>query len=413
MKTLEQKEIKRDSQIKKFCMYGFLKDLRFFEPYLLVFLMAKGISIFEIGILISIREIIVNVFEIPSGFIADYFGRKKELCFAFTCYILSFVAFFFTNSFPLAIVAMIFFGLGEAFRSGTHKAMIYSYLNSKGWEKYKTFVYGRTRSFSLIGSAISSVLGIVLVLNVSAMNYIFLASILPYVLNFILILTYPKFLDSSEKSNNVSIKTAFKNFFLSFKNNKPLRTILVEEGMFSATISYIKDLIQPILEAIILGSGIVLISSLSEEDNLNVILGIVYAILNLLGSLSSRSAYMVKGKKSNMLCLNIIHSLLAVSLLVLGIGNKNIYFVFAVYIVIYCLFNIRKPIFVDEIDEHIEKFERATILSVSSQLKSLFLMIFAPLLGYIADKFGMNIIMYVLVGVFLLTLPLLWKKKKG
>jgi len=27
---------------------------------------------------------------------------------------------------------MIFFGLGEAFRSGTHKAMIYGYLEEKG-----------------------------------------------------------------------------------------------------------------------------------------------------------------------------------------------------------------------------------------------------------------------------------------
>ena len=31
----------------------------------------------------------------------------------------------------MAALAMAFFGLGEAFRSGTHKAMIYTYLERK------------------------------------------------------------------------------------------------------------------------------------------------------------------------------------------------------------------------------------------------------------------------------------------
>ena len=157
-------EIRADHQIKKFCAYGFLKNLKFFEPYLLIFLMSKGLSLFEIGVLIGIREIIINVFEIPSGMIADCFGRKKELYACFTFYILSFLFCFFLESFLTAAVAMGLFGLGEAFRSGTHKAMIYTYLDQKGWQKQKTFVYGRTRSFSLIGSAFSALLGILLIL---------------------------------------------------------------------------------------------------------------------------------------------------------------------------------------------------------------------------------------------------------
>ena len=54
----QQQKIKSDGQIKKFCAYGFLKNLNFFEPYLLIFLMGKGIGLFEIGILIAVREVI-------------------------------------------------------------------------------------------------------------------------------------------------------------------------------------------------------------------------------------------------------------------------------------------------------------------------------------------------------------------
>ena len=408
-----QKEIKKDKQIKKFCFYGFLKNLKFFEPYLLIFLMDKGITLFQIGILISIREIIINVFEIPSGFIADYFGRKKELYFCFCFYIVSFIFFFFTNSFAIAIIAMIFFGLGEAFRSGTHKAMIYTYLDNKGWEKEKTFVYGRTRSYSLIGSVFSSLIGILIILLVPSLNLVFLFSVIPYILDFILIITYPKYLDARDREAKINIKGMFKGFINNFAHNKTLRHILIEEGVFEGTISFIKDLIQPILESIIMVSGIVILASLSPDDNLHVILGIVYAVLNLIGSLASRKAYAIKGKKSNMTCLFIIHLSLAICMAILALVSKNPILVFIVYILIYILFNIRKPIYVDEIDDYIEKSVRATALSLSSQLKSLFLIIVAPLLGFIADKYGISVIMIILACLFIVSLPLLISKNKN
>lgn len=406
-----QKTIKKDKQIKKFCAYGFLKNLKFFEPYLIIFLMSKNINFFEVGILIAIREVIVNVFEVPSGIIADYFGRKKELCVSFIFYIISFICFFYTNGFIVAIIAMIFFGLGEAFRSGTHKAMIYTYLNHKAWEGEKTFVYGRTRSFSLIGSAISSLIGIILIITLASPNSIFIASIIPYIINFFLILSYPAYLDTTDTQNSKSIKNNLIDFLKQLVKNYQLRNMLLEDGIFSATISFVKDLIQPMLEAIIIGSSIVLISSLTEEDNLNIILGIVYATLNLFGAYSSKKAYVIKKNKTNTSCLIITHILLGIALLFLGILYKNIYIILFIFLIIYSLFNIRKPIFVDEIDEHIDKSKRATILSISSQLKSLFLMIFAPLLGFITDTFGINITMYSLVLIFLISLPLLVYKK--
>ena len=351
-----QKQILANLQIKKFCAYGFLKNLKFFEPYLLIFLLGKGFGLFEIGVLIAVREIIINVFEIPSGLIADYFGRKKELYFSFSFYIISFLCFFWTDSFPTALIAMAFFGLGEAFRSGTHKAMIYTYLDSKGWRNEKTFVYGRTRSFSLIGSAFGSLIGILLVLVVPSVNLIFLFSVIPYVLDFLLILSYPHFLDNADQVQRPEFRILIRNFIAKFRTNKMLRRLLLEEGIFESTISFIKDLIQPILSSIIIGTGIVVLSSLTVEDNLNVMLGIVYAVMNVLGSIASRKAYVIKGRACNLKCLYMTHFLLGGCMAVLAFVSRNPILVFGVYIFIYVLFNVRKPMFVDEIDEHIENF---------------------------------------------------------
>jgi len=56
-----------DPQFWKFCAYGFLKDLRFFEPFLLLLFLDKGLSYLQVGSLYALREILINIMEIPSG----------------------------------------------------------------------------------------------------------------------------------------------------------------------------------------------------------------------------------------------------------------------------------------------------------------------------------------------------------
>lgn len=404
--------IKKDPQVKKFCLYGFLKNMKFFEPYLLIYLMSHNISLLEIGLLMAVRELVVNILEIPSGFVADYFGRKKELYLCFVFYIISFVLFYYTNSFGIALVAMIFFGCGEAFRSGSHKAMIYTYLDHKGWTEEKAFTYGLTRSVALVGSAVSSVVGIILILVVPNTSYIFLFSAVPYILDFLLIATYPRYLDVADKKAGISFSVIVKEFVESFLGNRPLKQLLLQEGVTASCLSYIKDFVQPLLEFVVLGSGIYFIANGSLEDNLNVALGVFYAMLNLVGAIASKKAYLVKKYGNNLKCLLYIQRTILILLLALSIYYQNLYVVFLLYFAIYAIESIRKPIYLEEIDHHIHKENRATILSVSAQMKSLFLMIFAPVFGYLADNFGMNVTLYLAVFLFVLSIIFACPKEK-
>ena len=404
-------EIKKDKNIKKFCLYGFLKNLKFFEPYLLIYLMSNNISLLQIGLLYSIREIIVNLFEVPSGIVADYFGRKKELSLCFIFYIISFVLFFFCNDFVLATIAMIFFGFGEAFRTGTHKAMIYSYLDINGWESEKTFVYGRTRSFSLLGSTISSLLAILIILNIPSSNYIFLFATIPYILDFMLILSYPNTIDKESTKHDFNFKEMLKLIKESLLNKKGLRIILINDGLFAATISTIKDFIQPIMEMIIFTSGVLFFVNLSSDENLKIILGLVYAVINLFSAIASKRAYLLTQRFNSLLLINTLYISLAISLMLLGYYIYQPFIVFVIYFFIYIIFNIRKPIYVCQIDNYMNKKERATMLSIASLLKSLFIIILAPIIGYIADIGGINIVMYLLATILIVSLPLLRLKE--
>ena len=385
-----KKDIRHDPQIIKFSFYGFLKNLKFFEPYLYIYLISCGINLFQIGILISIREITINIFEVPSGLISDFWGRKKELYLCFIFYIISFIFFYSGASFFVIITGMIFFGLGEAFRSGTHKAMIYSYLEQKGWQEYKTFVYGKTRSMSLTGSAISAILSIILILCLPANRFIFLSSTLPLILDFILISTYPNSLDKCDVNNSKGKKQLIKESFAHLWKGHILKKLLIGNGMFEASVNCTQSLIQPILKAAVISSGFIIIARFNAQDNVKIFLGLTYSLFYIISSFASKNAYKIKNRFSGERILNVLYILLAAGLFVLSFLADKPVMVILSFIFIFCLRNIRTPVYIDIIGSYMQKYERATFLSVSSQIKSLLTVITAPVIGFIAEKMSLS-----------------------
>ncbi len=396
-----KKAIKKDKMIWKFSLYGFLKNLRFFEPYLVIYFLSLDLSLFSIGILYAIREAVTYTLEIPSGIIADAYGKKKELMACFIFYIISFGLFFIAREFAVLSLAMVFFGLGEAFRSGTHKAMIYFYLERMGWFEHKTYVYGRTRSFSLLGSAVSAFLSIVFILNVPAMNWIFLLSVLPYVLDLILIGTYPAYLDGKKELGR-GLSVFFASGFdriRSIAGNRPLLKILLSSSLYDGIFKSVKDYIQPILGVILLG-GISDMSSVGGDDTLKVYLGATYGVFYIFSAFASRGVYRLKRLADSKRLMDVFFDLMGIGafLIALAVWTDQRFLAIAVFFMLYILKDARRPLFVDISGDYMKKTERATALSVDSQLKSVFMIVLAPLFGLLADRFSIEIL-FVAIGI--------------
>ena len=398
-------KIKKDKQIWKFCFYGLLKDLDFFEPYLLIYLIGMGMSLFKIGILFSIRETIIYVFEIPSGIFADNYGKKKELMICFVFYIISFILFFIGSSFYILIIAMIFYGLGEAFRSGTHKAMIYSYLEQKKWFSHKAFIYGRTRSFALLGSAISALLSILFILNLPAVRWIFLICIIPYLIDFFLIWSYPDSLDEAS-GTPLSIKTFFSGSGQQLKNifqNKLLSKVLISSSLYDGIFKSIKDYIQPILKAVLLTVTVASLKGLTPDKKLIVFLGLIYFSFYIFSSVASNHVYKLSeifGSDKLMHIFFDVTGLLSLALFI-SIRNKHTLVIVSIYFLLYLLKDTRRTLIVDVLGDLMNKNERATVMSVESQLTSVFTVIFSPLLGFIADTYSISTL-FLVIGVFII-----------
>jgi MFS family permease len=405
-------EIKKDFQVKKFCYYGFLKNLRFFEPYLYIYLLqVVELNLFQIGLLLSIRELTMYIFEIPSGIFADQYGKKNELVLCFIFYIISFFLFYVGSQFLIIIFAMIFFGLGEAFRSGTHKAMIYSYLEQKEWFNYKTFVYGRTRSYSLIGSSIASFIAIFLVIQFPKIKTIFLFSIIPYLLDFLLIISYPPSLNEP-----IETKFSFKKIiifsiekFQNMVNNTMLRKVVLSSSIFDAIFKSLKDYIQPILSNLILASGTYIISSIDAEVQLKIALGIIYGVIYIFSAGVSRNIYRLNTKWSSADLMDVSFVIFGITFFALAFTIKKelITIVILLYLLLYLLKDGRRPLVVDVFGNYMKKDERATVMSIESQTRSLLMVILAPLMGYIAHRFSIPTLFFMIGLSLLIIIPMI------
>ncbi|MDK2901041.1 MAG: hypothetical protein PWQ45_1631, partial [Thermosipho sp. (in: thermotogales)] len=332
--------IKKDKQFRKFQMYGFLKNLRFFEPFLILFFLSSGLSYLQIGILYSIKSIATNILEIPTGVIADLYGRKKSMLFSMISYIISFLIFYFSRSFYLYILAMIFFSFGEAFRTGTHKAMIFQYLKINGMENLKVQYYGATRAASQLGSALNSLIAASIVFVSGNYRTVFFIAILPYILNLINLATYPNELDKAEVKKTK--KQTLKDFIDAVASWRVLK-ILLNTSSYSAIFKSLKDYLQPILESFAL--SIPIFVWLDDKKRSSIVIGIVYFFLYLLTSYASKNSWKI-GKKSSSFALNLTLFVGALSVIFAGVSYIfNFYIVsILIFIVLYILENLRRPI---------------------------------------------------------------------
>lgn len=387
-------DFKRNGQFYKFCAYGFLKNLRFFEPFLMLFFLEKGLTYLEIGTLYAAREVCVNIIEIPSGVIADTLGRRRSMAVSFISYILSFIVFFYADSYWILFLAMLVFAAGEAFRTGTHKAMIFDYLHMHNWGHLKAHYYGHTRAWSQAGAALSALIAAFLVFWKGSYAPVFLFTIIPYVLDLILILSYPANLDGPRHTSDKTVASEFSSVVQSLiksLRNKDLLRAIANQSLYSGYYKAFKDYLQPILKNFAIALPVLL--ALQDDQRTALITGFVYAALYLLTAYASKSS----GKMSerfhtlaiplnSMLFMGISFGVVSGIAYWLGVPLVAI----ILYVGIYVIENLRKPMGIAYVTERMDKGSLASALSVESQAETLFAVVIALMLGFFSNLWGLG-----------------------
>jgi MFS family permease len=405
----------------RFCAYGFLKNLRFFEPFLLLFFtVEKGLSYTQFGALVAVREVAVYVLEIPTGIIADVTGRRRAMVLAFGSYLLSFSIFSAFGTFWAFVPAMVLFGAGEAFRSGTHKSMIMQHLDLEGMSEQRVHYYGTTRSASRLGSALAVLVAGALVFSANNYQVVFAASMVPYSLGLLLMLSYPRALDG-KVAGAFGMKAFMQHTVDSFKGiwrTRELLKVLLNASTADSFFRVARDYLQPILRdaATTLAVSLpVLAFADTTTERTAVLVAAVYFAIHINEFLASRYSGRLAERIGHLgRALNFLFWLLAAAFCVAGgglflrTGSPGTTLAYAglgiavlMLLLFYTLNNLRMPIVTGFLADRTVPQQRATVLSVYSQLRAVLAALVAPLLGVVADHLGLPFV-FLAGGVALL-----------
>ncbi len=406
----------RDLQYAKFSLYGALKNLQFFEPFIILFFRQEGLSFLQIGTLFAVREIATNLLEVPTGVLADSFGRKKTMILSFIAYIVSFILIGLVPSFGLLAVAMVFFGIGEAARSGTHKAMILSYLEQKNLLAYKVDYYGHTRGWAQFGSALSALAAAALVFLSGSYRIVFLASVVPYLLDMLLIISYPASLDGETAPDGLSPRVlaegfrglgyTIRSFGAVLRRPSTLRA-LANAALFDGGFKTVKVYLQPILKQYALLLPILV--AVDSERRVSLVVGIVYFALYLLTFAAASSSGEVNRRIARLhLALNLGYAAGIVLILLSGVClffNLHVPAILLL-VLLYILENLKRPMNIGYYSELVSSRMMATGLSVESQLTTLIVAVLSPAIGFLADRAGVGAGLGAVGILLLLTVPI-------
>ena len=133
----------------------------------------------------------------------------------------------------------------------------------------------------------------------------------------------------------------------------------------------------------------------------------MYAAIYLMSSVASKYAYKVKAVGSTRKIISFIWLLSAVLMFILNTALNSIFIILGVFLSLYMMMNIRRPVMVEIIGDVSKPDKRATVLSVESQITSLLIAIFAPLIGLLADYSMKSLFMvfgFVMSVIFIGTL---------
>lgn len=382
--------------LTRFCLYGFLKNQRYFEPFLWLAFLDKGLSFFEIGVLVAVQGMTMVVLEIPSGAIADLFGRRRSMVLSFAAYLSCFLVLGLAESYWAICGAMVLYGIGESFRTGTHKSLIFAWLKLEGRAEEKTRVYGVTRSWSKFGSAVCAPIAAGLVYMTGGYTALFFASMVPCVLSIVNLLGYPDAIDPP-RERRATVGEVSRHLSASARDIltiAPLRRLVGESMVFHGLFRASKDYLQPALAAaaVVWFGAATAALDLDPRDldprDLALLVGTVYFLLSVAEGIASRNAHRVAKRvggdaqavRWSWGCLLLLFGVLAA-----GSATNLSVVVITAFVALIVLQNIWRPIMTSQIYEAIDDQKGTTVLSIESQGQRLTMTVLAPLFGFLAD----------------------------
>ncbi len=280
------------------------------------------------------------------------------------------------------LIAEIVWAVGASFASGTESAFVYDTLGSLKREKEYKKVIGNVLFLSLLAAAIGSIIGGIL----GAFSFrLAIAAFIPSAIIFVLIMLTAK--------------------------EPPRKKLIYEKGHAHALLKIVRFALVKSVEVrwLVIYSAVVsivghfaffLFQPYFSQAGLKIEhIGIAFAFLFIVAALASKFTHSIEsfiGKRMSLIMLPFI-SAAALFLMAEFVSPLSILFVSALYFV----FGFMPVIVEDYINKTVWSDKRATVMSLNNMGEKVLFIILAPLVGKLADNYGVTPVL-ALLGAFAL-----------
>ncbi len=369
-----------------------LGGMLFFLPILALYYEQNLFTITNVALIFSIGAIALAIFEVPTGAIADLFGRKKTLVLAYFIVILAVAFLYIGGNMTMFVLYAVLNAFAMSLASGTDSALIYDTLKEENKEHYYKKIIGTYQALWPIGASIGSIIGGYLA--TTSLSFPILTTFIPLSVAFILTLFLKEPNYKKEQHKNI-----FKHMFYSSKliiKNKQLVILLLGSFILWA-FGESAHLLKPLF--------------LEFKEIPIVYFGYVFAFVFGFSSLGHYLSHNVSEKLGSKTTLILCVFLFPLFQFIAAITTKLTSIIFLVSTSIF--FGLRNPIMDNLLNLEVDSGKRATILSTASFMRQLGLAIFAPFIGYIAEIYTINTAYKIsALLMFIVTILFLFLKNK-
>jgi len=342
-----------------------------FMPIIVLFYQENGLSLRDVLTLQAIYSVAVIALEIPSGYLADVWGRKNTIILGSILGTLGFVIYSFTSGFYEFLAAELVLGFAQSFISGSDSALLYDSL--KNYKKEDSFIKyeGRILAVGNFAETIAAVAGGFLA-EISLRTPFYCQTIVALIaVPAAFCLVEPVF-----KKDNADL--GFKHIisivkFSLFKSKKLAFNILISAVIGCATLTMAWFLQAYLFE----------IQGFTKYQ-----IGIAWSIVNLTVGIATIFAYKIEKVLGSKITIISILTVISGSYIVLGLTET-----FVVFICIWLFYffrGITTPVLKDYINRSCTPDKRATVLSVRNFVIRILFSVFGPFVGWYADIFSLQ-----------------------
>ncbi|WP_243397354.1 MFS transporter [Crocosphaera subtropica] len=358
-------------------------------PTIMLFYGSHGLSIEQSIFLKTVLSLSIFLLEIPSGYIADQWGRKFCLVSGSGIWVISWLIYCTQETFSWFIVAEGLTGVAGSLISGADIALTYDTLLQLGrTQEYRQFE-GKLVAIAGISEAICGLIGAL----VAQYNLVY-----PFYLQTVCLIFYC-FLATQliePKDEALELSQDPQNLWSIVKNaliiNASIRWFILLSGTFSVATFLMVWLSQ---------------TYLSNYNVPTAWFGVVWVGFHggmSCASLSANNLEQTFGLKKSLVLLII---LLASSYLFLGIIDQVWGILFVA--VIYCVRGWITPILNEAINKLVPSVTRATVFSIKSFVFRLGFAIIGTASGWLADQQSLNLSLIIIGIIFLIFSLFCWQ----